>query len=866
MLRLAFVFLLLAAATLIVARIVRFAEPWEVLSRIPLLTVPLLWAAAAWIVHRLLNRVRPARDPLLLPTAMLLTGWGMLMVWRLSPEFGARQTAWFVVSVAVLVEVLRGPADLRWLRRYRTLWLSAGLLLLALTLLFGTHPSGGQPRLWLGCCGLYFQPSEPLRLLLIAYLASFLAERTVAGSLHGRKRWLIETAPLLLMWGLSVALLLVQRDLGAGTLLVVLLASMLFVTTGRWQVLAAALALALLGGAVGYAAVDIVRRRLDSWLNPWLDPIGDSYQVVQSLIAIAAGGVVGRGPGMGSPTLVPVVHTDLIYAAVAEEWGLVGAVGLIALFAVLVGRGLRVAAGAREPFAVMLATGVSLALGVQAILIIGGVIRLLPLTGITLPFVSYGGSSLVTSYLSLAFLLLLSGEKGRPGPFKRPLLMASAGLLTAWLALAVGTGWWSVYRAPALATRTDNARRALAALISPRGRILDRHGQTLAETTGVRGSYRRSYPEPSAYSLVGYDSRTYAQAGVEAGMDAMLRGESGYEAWTIWWSRLLTGTPPPGLDVRLTIDLDMQTAAATALDPYRGAVVVANPVRGDILAMVSSPTYDPNRLDADWPELVRRTDAPLLNRATQGIFQPGPALGPLVLAWAERQGLASLSDVVPDPARPLLLNGLMAQCAQSPGQGSASTGLAVRMGCPSVLAALGTRLGADELEAMASAFGLDQVPEIGVESADVGPVVLPDEPEALRLAAAGQGALTVTPLQLLRAFSALAAGGHLPALRLLDAVRTPGGEWMPVATREKASAALPGDVAEDVVQALRIPGSNISGVSALAYAGRAGESVAWFLGATVDRTNPVAVVVLLEDATPAEARAIGLRLLRFAFP
>lgn len=864
--RLAFVFLLLAAAALIVARIVRFAQPQEVLSRIPLFTVPVLWAAAGWIVHRLLNRVRPERDPLLLPTAMLLTGWGMLLIWRLSPTFGARQTAWFVVSVGVLVEVLRGPADLRWLRRYRTLWLTGGLILLALTLIFGTHPSGGQPRLWLGCCGLYFQPSEPLRLLLIAYLASLFAERAIAGSLHHRRRWLIETAPLLLVWGLSTALLLVQRDLGAGTLLVVLLASMLFVATGRWQVLAAALALALLGGALGYAAVDVVRQRVDSWLNPWLDPIGHSYQVVQSLIAIAAGGILGRGPGMGSPTLVPVVHTDTIYAAVAEEWGLAGTVGLIALLAVLVSRGLRAAARAREPFAAVLAAGVSLSIGIQAILIIGGVIRLLPLTGVTLPFVSYGGSSLLTSYVSLAFLLLISGEEGRPGPFKRPLLIASAGLLTAWLALAVGTGWWSLYRAPALAARTDNARRALAALISPRGRIVDRHGQTLAETVGVRGSYRRTYPEPSVYSLVGYDSMAYAQAGVEAAMDAALRGESGHGAWTIWWSRLLTGAPPPGLDVRLTIDLDLQTAAASALDPYRGAVVVANPVSGDILAMVSSPTYDPNRLDADWQDLVRRADAPLLNRATQGVFQPGPAIGPLLLAWAERQGLVSAWDVAPDPERPLSLNGRTVQCSQSPGQGSISYGLAVRMGCPSVLAALGTRLGGDGLESMASAFGLDQAPAVGIESADVGPVVLPDEAEALSLAAAGQGTLTVTPLQLLRAFCALVAGGDLPRLRLFEDVRTPGGEWMPVATREIPSAALPGDVAEDVAQALRIPGNNITGLSAQALVGPAGETVAWFLGATMDKANPLTVVVLLEQATPAEARAIGLRLLRFAFP
>ncbi len=867
LLRLGFAFLLLTSLALIAARAARFAEPREVLSRLPVLSVPIVWGAAAWVVHRVLHRVRPTRDPVLLPMAMLLTGWGLLVVWRLSPAFGARQTAWFVVSIAALVEILRGPADLGWLRRYRTLWLTGGLALLALTLVLGTHPSGGQPRLWLGCCGIYVQPSEPLRLLLIAYFASFLADRRLADVLRGRRRWLMAIAPLLVMWGLSTALLLVQRDLGSGTLLVALLAMMLYVATGRWQIVALALVLALVAGVFGTAAVDVVRARVESWLNPWQDPIGASYQLVQSLIAVASGGLVGRGPGMGSPGLVPVVHTDLIYAAVAEEWGLIGAVGMVACLAVLVGRGLRAAMRAGEPFMVILAAGVSLAIGLQAVLIIGGVIRLLPLTGITLPFVSYGGSSLLTSYVSLAFLLLISGGSSKPNPFARPLQHSAAGMLVAWLALAVGTGWWSLYRAPVLTSRTDNGRRALAELISPRGRIVDRNDRVLAETVGERGSYRRAYPEPSAYSIVGYDSMTYAQAGVEAAMDAVLRGESGYDAWTLWWSHLLTGTPPPGLDVRLTIDLGLQTAAARALGAYRGAIAVVDPVSGEILAMASSPVYDPNRLDEDWPSLVSREDAPLLNRASQGVFQPGPAIGPLVLAWAERQGVVDPWDAAPDPARPLFVQGGWVGCAQRLSAPiEVSYGLAVRLGCPSVLTDLGMRLGSSELEAMVSAFGLQEVPALGIESAAGQQVTLPEEADAISLFAAGQGALTVSPLQLLRAFSGLAAGGDLPRLRLVDAVRAPGGEWAKVAAAEAPPAALPRDVADEVMRALRIPATRLAGVSAVALVGPEGESVSWFLGATVDSASPRAVVVLLEQASPTEARAIGLRLLRRTLP
>lgn len=862
LLRLAFVFVLLAALALIVARWVRFAQTEEVVARLPVLSVPLVWAAAAWLAHRVLNRVLPARDPCLLPTTMLLTGWGLLVVWRVSPAFGARQTAWFVISLAVLVEILRGPSDLAWLRRYRSLWLVGGLALLALTLVFGTHPSGGEPRLWLGCCGLYVQPSEPLRLLLIAYLSAYLAERRTHNGLRLRRRWLLDMAPLLVMWGLSIALLLVQRDLGTGTLLVALLAAMLFVATGRWQILVAAFVLALLGGGVGYAVVDVVHERIESWLDPWQDPIGSSYQIVQSLIAIASGGIVGRGPGMGSPGLVPVVHTDLIYAAIAEEWGLVGALGMIACLAVVVGRGLRAAMRARDLFAALLATGISLSVGLQAVLIIGGAIRLVPLTGVTLPFVSYGGSSLVTSYASMAFLLLVSNERGRPGPLSTPLRLAGGGMLLAWLALALGTGWWSIYRAPVLTARTDNARRGIAERISPRGDIVDRSGRPLAVTTGSRGSYRRTYAAPSAYSLVGYNSMAYAQAGVEASMDAVLRGEMGYDAWTLWWSNLVVGAPPPGLDVRLTIDLDLQEVAAKALDSHRGAIVLVDPLSGDILALVSSPTHDPNRLDEDWPDLVSRDDAPLLNRATQGVFQPGPALGPFVLAWAERQGLVRPSDAVADAIVPLPVNGALATCAQSPDLAvEMNYGLAVQQGCPAVLASLGTRLGKAEFLAMVSAFGLDRVPALEIESVSVGSWSPPEQPRDLALAAAGQGGLRLTPLQLVRAFSSLAAGGNLPRLRLVDAIRGPDGEWHPIAVSGEQIAALPGDIARDVMRSLRIAGSRVSGVTAQALGGPEGKSVSWFLGATVDGANPRVLVVVLEEAAAAEARRIGFRLL-----
>ncbi len=439
---LAFVFLGLTGLALALSPAARI-DRWQLAPErlVPLVVLP-IWVGSAWTVRRVLKRTKPNRDPMLLPIAYLLTGWGTLTIWRLLPSFGARQTAWFLVGTVLLVEVFRRPSDLGWLRRYRYLWMTGAILLTGLTLLLGTNPSGGEPHLWLGCCGLYFQPSELLRLLLIVYLASYLGDRLIWG--RGESFGWAEYAPLWAIAGLSVLLVIAQRDLGTGTLFVGLLAVLVYAALGRWKALLGAAAAAAGGGVLGWLFIGIVRLRIEAWINPWADPSGHAYQIVQSLIAIASGGLIGRGPGFGSPGFVPAAHTDFVFAAIAEEWGMIGALGLIGLVAILVNRGLRAASRARDPFAVILAAGVSIGFGLQSVLIIGGVVRLLPLTGVTLPFVSYGGSSLLTSLVGLAFLVQISGGERVQSRFLPSFLNVQIGFSLAWVALAAVLGWWTI--------------------------------------------------------------------------------------------------------------------------------------------------------------------------------------------------------------------------------------------------------------------------------------------------------------------------------------------------------------------------------------------------------------------------------------
>lgn len=382
------------------------------------------WVACAISGHRLLNRYTPQRDQFLYPVVMLLSGWGIVIIDRLAPNFANRQAIWLVVATAVMLLIVALPTLIRWLNNYRYLWLLAGMGMLISSILFGSHPSGqiGAPQLWLNIGSIYFQPSEPLKIILVVFLASYLAEqyplwRTEA--LQSTNRMLAFSprflGPTLLMWGLSIIILIWQRDLGTAALFFIVFLILLYIASGHPLILVSGGILLLLAGITAYGLFDVVRLRVDIWLNPWPEADGRAYQIVQSLQAFAAGGIFGQGIGQGLPDFIPVVHSDFIFAALAEEWGLLGVLTVIMSIGLIVVRGVRIAILQQgHPFRGLFAIGLSLLIAVQSIMIMGGVIRLLPLTGVTLPYMSYGGSSLLVSFIILAFLLRLSSD-GKSG-------------------------------------------------------------------------------------------------------------------------------------------------------------------------------------------------------------------------------------------------------------------------------------------------------------------------------------------------------------------------------------------------------------------------------------------------------------------
>ena len=399
-----FVFANAIALSLVVETTVTMTHLWA----------PIVWLLLMFVALLLLHQFKPEHDPFIFPILALFTGWGLILLDRLAANFLGRQVVWLLLGTAVFLATALIPRNLRWIRHYRYTLLIAGLLLLAATLIFGVNPSGFGAALWLPIPtigSVFFQPSELLKLLLLIFLASYFDERESLLKMsqeNGRFAALPYLAPLILMWGFCMILLVWQRDLGAATLFFILFLALLYLATGeKWYVLGG-LVLLFLGGVFAYFAFELVALRIEAWWNPWPDANDRAFQIVQALYALSSGGVLGQGIGQGFPQYIPVVHSDFAFAAIAEEWGLVGSLTVVICFMVLANRGLRIALIQKRPFHRYLAAGIVVLFTAQAFLIMGGVTKLLPLTGVTLPFVSYGGSSMLISSVMIGLLLYIS--------------------------------------------------------------------------------------------------------------------------------------------------------------------------------------------------------------------------------------------------------------------------------------------------------------------------------------------------------------------------------------------------------------------------------------------------------------------------
>jgi len=377
---------------------------------------PLCMVAMFIVAHLVLRLLRPDADPVIFPVAAALCFMGIILLFRLNDHMARLQLIWMGVGLAAMLALTAWLKDYRILARYRYTLAVAGLVLLLSTMLPFISKEVNGARLWLVLGPLRFQPSELAKIFLAIFFAAYLADkkelisaagRSVAGFRLPRLR---DLGPLLTMWAISLLLLIFQKDLGSSLLFFGIFLAMIYVATSRVSFVVVGLLFFILGATFTFFAFAHVQDRVTVWVDP-LDPetINDeSYQVAQSLFAFAEGGLSGKGLARGHPELIPFVETDFAYSVIGEELGLFGAVGLILLYLILAARGLFIALRSRDDFGKLLAVGLTAIVALQSFLIMGGVTRLVPLTGITLPFVSYGGSSLFSNFLLIGLLLCIS--------------------------------------------------------------------------------------------------------------------------------------------------------------------------------------------------------------------------------------------------------------------------------------------------------------------------------------------------------------------------------------------------------------------------------------------------------------------------
>jgi cell division protein FtsW (lipid II flippase) len=387
--------------------------------------------ALALAGHLVTRRLAPGADPLLLPLAFLLNGLGLVMVRRIDFAYAAEQadrtalaplqTIWTVAGIAAFCVTLAVLRDHRTLDQYRYLIGVASVVLLLLPLVPGIGQEIRGARIWLNLGVANFQPGEFAKLGIVAFFASYLAEKRPLLSVATSRVGLLHVpparafAPIATAWGISLAVLVFEKDLGLSLLFFGIFVVLLYVATARIAYVVAGVALFGAGAAAAWSLFSHVQQRVAIWLDPWPQAQDAAFQPVQSLFALGSGGIAGVGWAQGRPQSIPDVQTDFIFSAFGEELGLIGLTALLLCYFLFVGRGYAVAARARDDFGTLLAAGLVSVFALQVFVIIGGVTRLIPLTGLTLPFLSYGGSSLLANYVLVALLLRVSSDNAAAG-------------------------------------------------------------------------------------------------------------------------------------------------------------------------------------------------------------------------------------------------------------------------------------------------------------------------------------------------------------------------------------------------------------------------------------------------------------------
>ena len=895
------------------------------------LAVPLGLFAAFAAAHIGVRIFAPGADPAILPVVFTLSGIGITFVTRLQPDASLGQVIFLFLGVALMVGTLAVVKNLEVIKRYKYVLGIAGIILLVLPMFIGTEIYGS--KLWIKIGGLQFQPGEFAKVLIVLFLAGYLAEnrellsisnRTVLGIKFPRLRLLY---PLFIVWGVCLLVVAFERDLGSALLFYTIFLIMLYVATGRVSYVIIGLALLAVGAFGMYQIMSHVQVRVAIWLDPFSDAQNLGYQIVQSLFSLADGGLAGVGIGKGMADIIPVVASDMIFAAIGEEMGLLGGSAVLLLFMLFAVRGLTTAARAKSDLAAFSAAGLTAAISFQAFTIVGGVTKLIPLTGVTLPFMSQGGSSLLASFVIVA-LLLRAGDEAtgrsteiantstdlatagyrttvRGSHMRRPALdTPESGLLgrvalanrltrtvflfTALFAVLIGNiTYIQVIKASEYQDMPSNNHTINKARFIKRGSIITADGLTLAESIQqADGTYARSYPNGNlAAHVVGYYSQQYGTMGIENTQNDTLTGSKDYSSWQNALNSL-AGISEPGNSVQLTIDSRIQRAAEQALAGRVGAIVALDPRSGAVLAWASAPTFDNTNIQAaiEAANASGGADTSMYDRATLALYTPGSTFKVLTLASALENGLATLDTTYDSPGR-MEIGGADVVSIGERGHGKISLAKAFALSSNTVFGQVADGLGAEKLVATARAFGYGQ--QLGLDFTTAASVMPnPEEMTEWELAWAGAGQPVgqghtpgpqATVMQNALMAATIANNGIAMNPYVVSQILAPDGTVLKTTRGHSLGQAVGSGTAEQVKQAMldvvqngtgsaaAIAGVKVAGKTGTAETNNANAN-STFVGFAPYDTPTVAIAVVIEQNAKGEesAAAVGGQVLRAA--
>lgn len=895
------------------------------------LAVPLGLFAAFAAAHIGVRIFAPGADPAILPVVFTLSGIGITFVTRLQPDASLSQVIFLFLGVALMVGTLAVVKNLEVIKRYKYVLGIAGIILLVLPMFIGTEIYGS--KLWIKIGGFQFQPGEFAKVLIVLFLAGYLAEnrellsisnRTVLGIKFPRLRLLY---PLFIVWGVCLLVVAFERDLGSALLFYTIFLIMLYVATGRVSYVIIGLALLAVGAFGMYQIMSHVQVRVAIWLDPFSDAQNLGYQIVQSLFSLADGGLAGVGIGKGMADIIPVVASDMIFAAIGEEMGLLGGSAVLLLFMLFAVRGLTTAARAKSDLAAFSAAGLTAAISFQAFTIVGGVTKLIPLTGVTLPFMSQGGSSLLASFVIVA-LLLRAGDEAtgrsteiantstdlatagyrttvRGSHMRRPALdTPESGLLgrvalanrltrtvflfTALFAVLIGNiTYIQVIKASEYQDMPSNNHTINKARFIKRGSIITADGLTLAESIQqADGTYARSYPNGNlAAHVVGYYSQQYGTMGIENTQNDTLTGSKDYSSWQNALNSL-AGISEPGNSVQLTIDSRIQRAAEQALAGRVGAIVALDPRSGAVLAWASAPTFDNTNIQAaiEAANASGGADTSMYDRATLALYTPGSTFKVLTLASALENGLATLDTTYDSPGR-MEIGGADVVSIGERGHGKISLAKAFALSSNTVFGQVADGLGAEKLVATARAFGYGQ--QLGLDFTTAASVMPnPEEMTEWELAWAGAGQPVgqghtpgpqATVMQNALMAATIANNGIAMNPYVVSQILAPDGTVLRTTRGHSLGQAVGSGTAEQVKQAMldvvqngtgsaaAIAGVKVAGKTGTAETNNANAN-STFVGFAPYDTPTVAIAVVIEQNAKGEesAAAVGGQVLRTA--